>query len=49
MGTSLVVQWLTLHASAVGGMDLIACQGTKILYPHAAMQKKKKIYIYIYV
>ena len=47
LGTSLVVQWLTLHASAAGGMDLIACQGTKIPYPCAAMQKKKNIYIYI--
>ena len=41
-GTSLVVQWLRLHASTAGGAGLTLSQGTKI--PHAAWcgQKKKK-------
>ena len=34
LGTSLVVQWLMLHASNAECMSLIAGQGTKI--PHAA-------------
>ena len=33
-GTSLVVQWLRLHAPTAGGAGLIPGQGTKI--PHAA-------------
>ena len=45
LGTSLVVQWLGLHASTTGGLGLIANWGTKILYAtwHG---KKKKLYIY---
>ena len=39
-GTSLVVQWLTLHAANAGGMGLIPGQATKI--PHA-MQCGQKI------
>ena len=32
MGTSLAVQWLRLHTSTAGGMDLTPGWGTKI--PH---------------
>ena len=39
-GTSLVVQWLGLHASTAGGMRLIPGRGTKM--PHAASAAKKK-------
>ena len=39
-GTSLVVQWLRLHASTTGGMGLIPGWGTKI--PHAMQCGKKK-------
>ena len=42
-GTSLVVQWLRLCASAAGGKGLIPGQGTKI--PHAIacdLEGKKK-------
>ena len=37
-----MVQWFRLHASSVGDMGSIPCQGTKI--PHAVQcgQKKKK-------
>ena len=38
-GTSLVVQWLRLHASMAGGVGSIPGQGTKI--PHAARPKNK--------
>ena len=40
--TSLVVQWLRLHASNAGGTGLIPVWGTKV--PHAVWhsQKKKK-------
>ena len=42
VGTSLVVQWLSLHASKAGSASSIPGQGTKI--PHAARcgQKGKK-------
>ena len=40
VGTSLVIQGLRLHASAVGGVSLIPGRETKI--PHAALPKKKK-------
>ena len=43
LGTSLVVQWLRLHAPNAGGTGLIPCRGTKI--PHAqgtAKEKEKK-------
>ena len=33
--TFLVVQWLRLHASTVGGMDLVPDQGAKIYMPHS--------------
>ena len=39
-GTSLVVQWLRLHASKVGGMGLIPDQGTKIHLLRGMAQKK---------
>ena len=39
LGTSLVVQWLMLHASNAVCMSLIAGQGTKI--PHAAQCGQK--------
>ena len=32
VGTSLMVQWLRLHASPAGVMGLIPGQGTKILH-----------------
>ena len=50
MGTSLVVQWLRLHASTAGGGGSIPGQGTKI--PHAlghGQKKKKKGGKYIYL
>ena len=31
LGTSLVVQWLGLHAPTSEGLDLSPCWGTKIL------------------
>jgi len=40
--TSLVVQWLRLHASTPRGMGLIPDQGTKIL--HAPQHSQKKIF-----
>ena len=42
MGTSLVVQWLRLHASNARGTGSILGQGTKI--PHALLhgQENKK-------
>ena len=42
MGTFLVVQWLRLHASTVGSMDLIPCQGSKSLHAVRCGQKEKK-------
>ena len=39
---SLVVQWLRLCISTVGGMSLIPGQGTKIPYTVWQGQKKKK-------
>ena len=42
LGTSLVVQWLTLPASTVKGTGLIPGQGTKILRA-ALLGKKKKL------
>ena len=38
-GTSLVVQWLGIHASNAGGIDWIPGQGTKI--PHATWHGQK--------
>jgi len=32
MGTSLLVQWLKLHASKAGGIISIPCWGTEIPY-----------------
>ena len=40
MGTSLVGQWLRLHASTAGSAGSIPGQGTKI--PHAALLSQKK-------
>ena len=40
LGTSLVVQWLSLCTSTAGGVGLIPGQGTKI--PHAAWPRQKK-------
>ena len=37
-GTSLVVQWLRLHASTAGGMGLIPGQATNS--PHADQQHR---------
>ena len=41
MGTSLVVQWLRLHASNAGGKGSTSGQGTRI--PHSQKQNKIKI------
>ena len=43
--TSLVVQWLRLHASNAGGAGLIPGWGTKILHAvwHSQKQKRGKI------
>ena len=45
LGTSLVVQWLGLGTSTVGGMALIPGQGTKIpkAVPHYQRKKSQKI------
>ena len=43
-GTSLVVQWLRLHASNAGGVGLIPGLGTKS--PHAARCGQKVIFIH---
>ena len=42
MGTSLVVQWLRLHASIAGGTGSIPGRGTKILHAMWYGQKKKR-------
>ena len=43
VGTSLVVQWLRLHVSNVGGMGSIPGQGTKIPHAeHGTAEKKKR-------
>ena len=42
LGTSLVVQWLRLHASNAGGMGLTPGRGTKITHAVWHGQKKKK-------
>ena len=41
LGTSLVVQWLKLHISTVGGTGLIPDHGTKILHATWHSQKNK--------
>ena len=38
-GTSLVVQWLRLHASTAGGTGSIPVQGTKIQHTEQCSQK----------
>ena len=43
LGTSLVIQWLKLHTSTVGGTGLIPDQGTKILHTTLHSQKIKKL------
>ena len=45
LGTSLVVQWLRLHASNAGGARSIPGRGNKIPRPHSAA-KKNKIMLY---
>ena len=40
--TSLVIQWLGLHASTAGGTGLIPGQGTKILRAMQCSQKEEK-------
>ena len=42
IGTSLVVQWLRLHASTAGGIGMTLCWRTKILPATQCNQKKKK-------
>ena len=42
IGTSLMVQWLRLHTSTVGTMDLIPCQGSKSLHAVGCGQKENK-------
>ena len=41
--TSLVVQWLGLHASAANGLGSIPGQGTKILKAEQHGRKEKKV------
>ena len=41
-GTSLVVQWLRLHASTAGGVSSVPGWETKILHAAWHSQKKKK-------
>ena len=44
-GTSLMVQWLILHASNAGSMGLNPGQGSRSCMPHGSgLLKKKKIY-----
>ena len=40
LGTSLMVQWLTLHVSNAGGVGLIPDRGTKIPYAPTVQPKK---------
>ena len=40
MGMFLVVQWLRLHASTAGSVDLIPCQGSKSLHAVRCGQKE---------
>ena len=42
-GTSLVIQWLRLKPSAVGGVGLTPDEGTEILHALWCGQKKKKL------
>ena len=42
LGTSLVVQWLRIHASTAGGPGSIHGRGTKILHAMQYSKKKKK-------
>ena len=44
-GKSLVVQWLRLHASNAGGMDLIPGEGTKIPQVAGCGQKPQKCWL----
>ena len=44
MGTSLAIQWLRLHASNSGGIDLSPGQATKI--PHVMQCSQKKRFIW---
>ena len=48
MGTSLVVQWLRLHASTAGGGGSIPGQGTKIPHALGTGQKKKRREVYLF-
>ena len=50
MGTSLVVQWLRLHASTAGGGGSIPGQGTKIPHAlgHGQKKKKKRREVYLF-
>ena len=41
-GTSVVVQWLELHASTAGGTGSILGQGTKIPWVTCAKKEKKQ-------
>lgn len=42
-GTSVVVQWIGLHASTAGGTGSIPCQGSSACHAvHVAKKKKKK-------
>ena len=47
-GTSLVVQWLRLHASTAGDAGSIHVKGTKILHAACGVAKKKKEIMHIY-
>ena len=46
VGTSLMVQWLRLHASPAGVMGLIPGQGTKILH---AMEGEKVDAVFCFI
>ena len=48
LGTSLVVQWLSLCASTAGGVSLIPLWGTKIPHAKGATKKKKKVKVFIF-
>ena len=45
-GTSLAVQWLSLHTSTAGSVGSLPGQGPKILHAMQYGKKKKKVSCY---
>ena len=46
-GTSLAIQWLSLHTSPAGSMGSLPGQGTKILPAMQHEKKKSELYQYL--